>query len=173
MARAIGKTRIAQVAPRPPRQRPRCRAAVSTTGTTTPAHGQTGATRFRGVTKISSSIPAAAARRARSIGNGQTGKNAKSQKRYIVVYGLTSAADARYETEKLASQLIPITAPNRGVARSSSRAGSQNQRRPAARDDERRRKRKPRAQRSASDASMAAPRASKTGFPSGIESPPG
>ena len=63
MARAIGKTRIAQAGHdrRASDQTPRNN---NTTGRTTPAHGQTGATRFSGVTKISSRIPAAAASRA-------------------------------------------------------------------------------------------------------------
>src|ERR1700722_5294069 len=107
MARPMGKTRIPQAngdrrnSEIPPRNR-------SAIGMATPSQGQSGATRFKGLTKISSSAPAAEASRAASIGNGHKGRKAKYQKAYIVVYGLSSAADAQYDTAKLANHPIPI-----------------------------------------------------------------
>ena len=71
------------------------------------------------MTKISSSMPAAAARRRRSIGNGQTGKNAKYQNRCIASYGLTIASDARYETQEAREPADPDHTPHRGVAQPS------------------------------------------------------
>ena len=58
MARAIGRTSIEQAGQdRRASEIPPAR--TSNTGRTTPTHGQSGATRFKGLTKTSSRIPAA------------------------------------------------------------------------------------------------------------------
>src|SRR5262249_25103898 len=80
----------------------------SKSGSTIPIQRGSGGTRFKGLTRISSRIPPALARLAASRGNGQSGRKAKSQNIYIVVYGLRSACDARYATTKLSNQSAPI-----------------------------------------------------------------
>jgi len=92
IATAIGRTNIAQ-AGRDRRASETTPASTSDNGMTTPAHGQIGPTRFKGLTKISSRIPAARDRLSRE--SGQIGKNANHQNVYNVVSDPSCARDAR------------------------------------------------------------------------------
>src|SRR5438874_2030131 len=78
-------------------------------GRMTPALVQNGAIRFRGFTKISRRIRPASIRSVRRPGN-RTGRNAKFQNTYIVVYGLSSLRDSVTDARKFANQAIPTMA---------------------------------------------------------------